>query len=143
MQYYFSLGSNLGEREQTIQHAIKMIEQQIGHVLRCSSFYYSEPWGFSSPHPFCNVCCLLETDLQPLEVLHATQVIERQLGRIQKSESINNKSAIYSDRSIDIDIICVFADGKELIFDTPELHIPHRLWHERDFVKIPLKEIEE
>ncbi|MBR4499205.1 MAG: 2-amino-4-hydroxy-6-hydroxymethyldihydropteridine diphosphokinase, partial [Paludibacteraceae bacterium] len=51
MVYFLSLGSNLGEREQTLRHAMQQIEQQIGPVLRCSSFYYSEPWGFNSPHP--------------------------------------------------------------------------------------------
>ena len=137
MLYYLSLGSNLGDRESTLRSALQLIEQRIGSVLRCSSFYYSKPWGFTSQNDFCNLCCALETDLPPLKVLHLTQTIERALGRNHKSQEGH-----YSDRSIDIDLIRVFDnDKKELFMDSPELTLPHRFWQERDFVKVPLAEI--
>ena len=144
MLYYLSLGANLGEREQTINQALSLIAQQIGCILRRSSFYYSEPWGFTSPNPFCNLCCAVETTFSPLEVLSCTQAIERALGRKEKSSIINHQSSIinYTDRCIDIDIIRAFNDqGEELFIDTPELTIPHKLWTQRDFVKVPLAEI--
>ena len=144
MLYYLSLGSNLGDRESTLRSALQLIEQQIGSILRCSSFYYSKPWGFTSQNDFCNLCCALETDLPPLKVLHITQTIERSLGRTQKTQIINHQSLInnYSDRPIDIDLIRVFDnDKKELFMDSPELTLPHRFWQERDFVKTPLAEI--
>ena len=148
MLYYLSLGSNLGERENTIRQAIQMIEQQIGHVLRCSSFYYSAPWGFESEHDFCNLCCALESEKTPLDVLSITQSIERALGRNLKSQISNLKSPIYSDRPIDIDIIRVFDDfGEEIKCKIVNdqmvniLIIPHPLWQEREFVKVPLGEI--
>ncbi len=160
MLYYLSLGSNLGDRESTLRSALQLIEQQIGSVLRCSSFYYSKPWGFTSQNDFCNLCCALETELPPLKVLHLTQTIERSLGRTQKTQIINHqisirrsrsfdrreirnfKCPIYSDRTIDIDLIRVFDnDKKELFMDSPELTLPHRFWQERDFVKTPLVEI--
>ena len=137
MYYYLSLGANLGNREQTIHSAIQRIEQQIGPVTRCSSFYYSAPWGFESKHEFCNVCCLLETDKTPLDVLQATQEIERMLGRAKKSTGGN-----YSDRTIDIDIIRVLDEGKEIYWNSERLQIPHPLWEQRDFVTVPLKEIQ-
>ena len=137
MLYYLSLGSNLGDRESTLRSALQLIEQQIGSVLRCSSFYYSKPWGFTSQNDFCNLCCALETDKKPLDVLRLTQTIERALGRNHKSQEGH-----YSDRSIDIDLIRVFDDDKkELFMDSPELTLPHRFWQERDFVKTPLAEI--
>ena len=153
MLYYLSLGANLGEREQTLRRAVRMIEQQIGQVLRCSSFYYSQPWGFDSPNDFCNLCCSVDTSLSPLDVLHSTQSIERALGRTKKSSlnaqpSTLNPSPLYSDRPIDIDIIRVFDDhGEEIFINHPssipndQLTIPHPLWQERDFVKVPLAEI--
>ena len=148
MTYYLSLGANLGEREQTLRRAIQMIEQQVGSVRRCSSFFYSAPWGFESEHSFCNLCCAVESTLSPLDVLHSTQAIERALGRTKKSvidnpqsKIENRKSIIYSDRSIDIDLIRLFDGDKELYIDLPELHIPHPLWTQRDFVKVPLAEI--
>ena len=137
MLYYLSLGSNLGDRESTLRSALQLIEQRIGSVLRCSSFYYSKPWGFTSQNDFCNLCCALETDKTPLDVLRLTQTIERSLGRKYKSQDGH-----YSDRTIDIDLIRVFDDDKkELFMDSPELTLPHRFWQERDFVKVPLAEI--
>ena len=136
MQYFLSLGSNAGNREQTILLAIQHMEEQIGNIPRCSSFYYSAPWGFESENEFCNVCCLLETAKTPIEVLHITQEIERELGRTKKS---NNGH--YTDRPIDIDIIQVFNGEQEVYSDTEELRLPHPLWEQRDFVKIPLNEI--
>ena len=135
MKYYLSLGANLGNREQTIRTAIRCMEQQIGSVLRESSFYYSAPWGFESEHSFCNVCCVLETDKQPLDVLHITQSIERQLGRTCKS------NGHYSDRTIDIDIIRVMDGEQEIEWNDEELTLPHPLWRERAFVTVPLSEI--
>jgi 2-amino-4-hydroxy-6-hydroxymethyldihydropteridine diphosphokinase len=145
MTYYLSLGANLGEREQTLREAIRLIEQQVGPVRRCSSFFYSAPWGFKSEHSFCNLCCAVESSLQPLDVLHSTQSIERSLGRTKKTNQqsaiSNNQLPLYSDRNIDIDIIRAFDGDKELFVDLPELHIPHLLWTQRDFVKVPLAEI--
>lgn len=129
---YLSLGSNLGDKRATIDEAIRLIDKQIGTVVRRSAFYVSEPWGFSSPNSFANaaVCCL--TELSPQEVLHASQAIECSLGRTRKSIDGN-----YHDRTIDIDIL-LYDDIK---MNTPELVIPHPLMHERDFVMTPLNEI--
>ena len=137
MRYYLSLGANLGEREIGLRKAVEMMEQRIGKVLRCSSFFYSTPWGFESEHNFCNVCCLVETPLAPLEMLQQTQAIERALGRTEKSENGH-----YADRAIDIDLIRAFDDdGKEVFVETSLLTLPHPLWQEREFVKVPLAEI--
>jgi 2-amino-4-hydroxy-6-hydroxymethyldihydropteridine diphosphokinase len=114
-----------------------MIEQQIGPVLRCSSLFYSAPWGFESPNEFCNLCCLVDTDLGPMEMLRATQSIEQALGRTQKSAN-----GIYHDRPIDIDLIRAFdKENNEIKLQISLLTLPHPLWQERDFVRIPLMEI--
>ena len=136
MIYYLSLGANLGNREQTIRLALQQIEQQIGSILRCSSFYYSEPWGFQSKNPFCNLCCAVESSLSPLDILSLTQAIERALGRTTKSIDGH-----YHDRIIDIDLIRILDNGQEIYIDTPQLTVPHKLWQQRDFVRIPLAEI--
>ena len=158
MLYYLSLGANLGDREQTIKQALELIEQQVGHVLRCSSFFYSAPWGFESENEFCNLCCAVETSQKPMDVLSLTQSIERALGRTQKTQiikhqtsNIKHQTSIYSDRPIDIDLIRAFDDfGNEINCQNNQmvndqmvnvLTLPHPLWQERDFVKIPLAEI--
>lgn len=139
MTYYLSLGSNVGNREQTLREALQYIGQRIGRIDRCSSFFYSEPWGFESENGFCNLCCAVETSLEPLEVLQETQEIERELGRTHKSDPAHPE---YQDRTIDIDLIRVFDEtGKEILMSGSALTLPHPLWEKREFVKVPLEEI--
>ena len=135
---YFSLGANLGNREQTLMEAIHLMEQRVGVLLRCSSFYYSAPWGFQSEHDFCNVCASFQTDLSPEQVLMETQAIERLLGRREKSKG----AMCYHDRPIDIDILRFFTEsGEEIVLQTEMLTLPHPYIHVREFVYIPLAEI--
>ena len=62
---YFSLGSNLGRKEQYIEEALKNIEMLIGKIISKSAFYYSKPWGFESDNDFVNICAVFETELTP------------------------------------------------------------------------------
>lgn len=128
----------MGNREQTIQQAIERLAEA-GTVTAQSPFFYSEPWGFESVHPFCNNCVRLLTSLTPLDLLHLTQSIEQRMGRSHKSVN-----GIYSDRLIDIDLIRAFNEkGEEIFISSPELTLPHPLWTVRDFVRIPLESIQE
>ena len=129
---YLGLGSNLGNKEQHITTAVKHLEQRVGKVRRLSSLLKTEPWGFTSPHSFVNAAVSIDTILSPHEVLEATQQIERDMGREQKS--MNGE---YHDRIIDIDILLY--DDMEI--NEKDLIIPHPLMHQRDFVMVPLREI--
>ena len=129
---YLGLGTNLGDREGNIRQAIRLIGERVGTVMRQSSLIETEPWGFESPNKFLNAVILCETERTPREVLRLTQKIERDMGR-RKKTSLN-----YSDRPIDIDILLY----DDITVDEPDLKIPHPLMYERDFVMIPLKEIE-
>ena len=145
---YLGLGSNQGNRQQLMEQAITMINEQIGAVVRQSSFYETEPWGFDSPNLFLNAVICVETTLCPRCLLAHTQQIERALGRTQKTTPVatnTHHSSIgadrerphYKDRPIDIDILLY----DNLTVDEPDLHIPHPLMHQRDFVMTPLREI--
>ncbi len=131
---YLGLGSNLGERERYVAEAVARIGERVGQVVRQSSLYVTEPWGFRSVHPFVNavVCC--QTTLTPRQLLCATQQIERELGRRHKTHD-----GAYEDRTIDIDILLY----DDLRVDEPDLQIPHPLMYEREFVMQPLREIME
>ena len=142
---YLGLGSNIGNRQQCIADAIRLISERVGTVLRQSSLIETEPWGFQSDNQFLNGVILCETCLTPRQVLKVTQQIERELGRHKivnrtrealgsSKKSVNRK---YYDRPIDIDILLY----DDLMVDEPDLKIPHPLMHERDFVMIPLNEI--
>ena len=131
-QVYLSLGTNLGNRKRNIREAIDKIGVQIGVVKRQSALYETKPWGYSSPNDFINACVLVLTPMAPRQVLEATQRIEREMGRTLKSVD-----GEYHDRIIDIDILMI----DDLVINEPDLHVPHPLMEERDFVMIPLKEI--
>ncbi|MBV5284236.1 MAG: 2-amino-4-hydroxy-6-hydroxymethyldihydropteridine diphosphokinase [Paludibacter sp.] len=128
---YLGLGTNLGEKERNLNDAIIFLSQEVGFVIRSSTFYTSKPWGFESDNDFLNAVVLIDTNLTPFDVLSKTQEIEKSLGRTAKTISG------YSDRLIDIDILLY----DNLIIDQPTLKIPHPLIAERDFVIIPLTEI--
>ena len=129
---YFSLGSNLGDKEGNIREAISRIGELIGEVDLQSTLLATEPWGFESDNTFVNAAIRCTTSLSPFEILNITQNIERAMGRTLKSVD-----GQYHDRIIDIDIL-IYDD---LHITTPQLTLPHPLMKERDFVMIPLKEI--
>lgn len=129
---YLSLGSNLGDRHKNLSCALELIGREVGTVVSASDIIETEPWGFESSNRFLNMAAKVQTSLQPLEVLHATQEIERSLGRTRKSVD-----GEYHDRLIDIDILLY----DNLVMETPELTIPHPLMYQRQFVMEPLAQI--
>ena len=130
-QLYLSLGSNIGDRKKNITDATLLCSALIGTLQTLSSFYETEPWGFSSPNKFINAVICLETDKSPEQCLALAKGIEREMGRQPSGKEG------YEDRIIDIDIL--FYD--DLVIQTEELTIPHPHIGERDFVLMPLVEI--
>lgn len=131
---YLALGTNLGNRKAIMREAIDNIGKEVGTVMRQSSFYETEPWGFESPNLFLNACICVSTKLAPRQLLEVTQAIERDMGRIEKTVGLQ-----YVDRIIDIDILLY----DDLHINEPDLVIPHPLMEEREFVMKPLLEIKE
>lgn len=129
---FLSLGSNLGDKEENIIKAYKKIEKQIGEIKSSSAFFYSSPVGFKSNNNFVNTTCEVITDIDINKAFAITQLIEKEIGRVEKS--LYNQ---YSDRIIDIDIIL----AGDMVMNTPKLTIPHPRFHERNFVLTPLCEI--
>ena len=138
MYAYLGLGSNLGNRRALLMQAVRLLDERAGRVVCLSAFIETEPWGFRSEHPFLNAALCLETPLTPLQLLDATQQIERDLGRTAKSSGGH-----YADRPIDIDLLLCgdSPDRCDLVTDTPRLTLPHPLMHRRAFVMQPLAEI--
>lgn len=128
---YLSLGTNIGNKRRNMVTAAALLAERVGDILALSDFYETEPWGFDSENTFLNAVLTLETDFAPMELLKATQQIEIEMGRTQKSNDV------YHDRIIDIDLL-MYGD---LILNTPELTLPHPLMRERSFVMAPFAEI--
>ena len=127
-----SLGSNLGPRETYLRKALQALDKELGSLVKCSSFYETLPWGFSSDSLFLNAAACFDTLLSPEEVLAVTQQIEKSLGRKEKS-----RQGQYADRCIDIDILLY----DDRVMQTPDMILPHPHMAERMFVLEPLAEI--
>ena len=142
MRIYLGIGSNLGNRDTNLRTAIELIHERVGECLACSSIYRSAPQGFVSENEFANIVAVCETDYSPEQVLLITQEIEREMGRSEKSVN-----GVYHDRVIDIDLLqAVETVGREeatVSRQLPTLTLPHPRMHERDFVMIPLREVEQ
>ena len=129
-QIIISLGSNLGDRKDYIQKCIDTIHQQVGTVIKVSSLYESESWGFQS-NSFYNAVAVLHSEKKPQKILKSFQKIEKQLGRIPKTHQE------YEARTIDIDILAI----DDLIFNEEQLTVPHHALDKRNFVLQPLQEL--
>ena len=143
---YLSLGSNQGDRRKNIEDALSILNIELGTSYKAvSSLIETEPWGFESENKFVNAVALYELDMnngynpeaEGLMLLEICKSVERRLGRREVSQYDERGERIYTDRPIDIDIL-LFGDNK---IDCKELTVPHKLMYERDFVMVPLKEI--
>ncbi len=129
---YLSIGSNQGDRLKNISKSIRLINDDIGEIIKVSSIYENPPIGFDAEMNFYNLCIAVETNYTPQVILTKLKNIELLIGRTVKSVN-----GIYSSRCIDIDIVLIGT----LIFKTELLSIPHIEFRNRSFVLTPLFEI--
>lgn len=127
---FLGIGTNMGNREDNLEQAVRHIKESIGTVRASSSVYETEPWGFESPDKFLNVVIKVETELSPSGLLGRILMIESLLGRERGSRR-------YSSRLIDIDILLY----DEIIVEEESLIVPHPQIQNRRFVLIPLCEL--
>jgi 2-amino-4-hydroxy-6-hydroxymethyldihydropteridine diphosphokinase len=128
---YISLGSNEGNRIENIKSAVKEIESlKECRVISISSFYESSPFGNVKQNNFINAVVKIATKDDHLSLLKKLKDIEQKLGRIKRER--------WGPREIDIDILFF----NDLIFSNEFITLPHEGVIYRDFVLVPLFEIE-
>ena len=128
---YIGIGSNVGNKLHQCEQAISEILKFNRHkLLAKSSFFKTKPIGYTFQDWFVNGVIKIETDLEPLNLLRLLKTIESLLGRTETFQ--------WGPRTIDLDIL-IFEDRE---IRTEDLQIPHPLLHERQFVLIPLAEID-
>jgi 2-amino-4-hydroxy-6-hydroxymethyldihydropteridine diphosphokinase len=128
---YIGIGSNLGEKVGQCEKAvIEILKVDRHRLLAKSSFFKTQPIGYRLQDWFINGVIKIETDLEPHDLLRALKAIESLLGRAETFR--------WGPRAIDLDIL--FFGDKEI--QSAELKIPHPFLHERQFVLIPLAEID-
>lgn len=129
-QVILSIGSNQGNRLENIKHCIRLIHQEIGTVIKVSRVYETPSWGFESDD-FYNCALVLHTFDTAHKILSQALKIEKKLGRIRGAEKG------YQSRIIDIDLIAF----DEEIINSEKLQIPHPLMQNRNFVLLPVQDL--
>ena len=130
---YLGIGSNLGNKKQNIEIAKSKLQNYPIKILKCSSNYESESWPDPKNPKFINVIIKIKTNLSPYKLLEICNFIETQLGRKRFKKN--------SPRTCDIDIIDY--DQKILNDKSRNLILPHILMTQRNFVLLPLFEIDQ
>lgn len=130
---FLGLGSNLGDREETIRQAIRELANT-PHItlLKQSRLYETDPVGDIRQNRFINAVIKISTALEPEDLLAFCLQTERKFHRVRHSQRR------FGPRTLDVDIL--FYD--DLVWDTPTLTLPHPRLHERCFMLVPMMEIE-
>jgi 2-amino-4-hydroxy-6-hydroxymethyldihydropteridine diphosphokinase len=126
------LGSNVGDRRAHLQAAVDALPSVGARVTAASSVYDTDPVGEVLDQPsFLNACVLVETELEPLELLDAVKRLEAQLGRVLDGVR-------HGPRAIDIDILLL----GDVELSRGRMTLPHEQVLSRRFVLIPALELD-
>jgi 2-amino-4-hydroxy-6-hydroxymethyldihydropteridine diphosphokinase len=129
---YVGLGSNLGDREQTLRGAVgALAEHPRIEVVAVSSLIDTEPVGYTAQPRFLNGVAALETELSARELLELLLEVERRFGRSRENVPLQGP------RTLDLDLL-VYGTAE---IEEPGLRVPHPRLHERGFVLEPLAEV--
>ncbi|GAA0491915.1 2-amino-4-hydroxy-6-hydroxymethyldihydropteridine diphosphokinase [Streptomyces sp. NPDC046215] len=128
-----SLGSNLGNRLETLQGAIDALEDTPGlRVKAVSPVYETEPWGVDprTQPSYYNAVVLVKTTLPPSSLLERGHAIEEAFERVRDER--------WGPRTLDVDIVSY----QDVVSDDPVLTLPHPRVHERAFVLAPWYDVD-
>jgi 2-amino-4-hydroxy-6-hydroxymethyldihydropteridine diphosphokinase len=129
---YLGLGSNVGDRRESLQAAVEVLWTHGIQVIASSSVYETEPVGEVTDQPdFLNACVRIETSLGPEELLDACKATERALGR-------EPGGVRHGPRPVDVDVLLL--GNRE--YESARLTLPHREVTSRRFVLVPLLELD-
>ena len=129
MKVVIALGSNIGDTNSHLHHAIDELAKHI-EVTAVSSFYKTAPVGGPAQDDFLNAVLIGQSEMDPLDLLVEMQEIEAMAGR--------TRDIHWGPRTLDLDLIS-FGDHE---IHEPHLEIPHPRAHERTFVLEPWLEID-
>lgn len=128
---FISLGSNIGNRYDYLSKAIEYLTKHPKiQLVNTSSVYETDPVGYEEQDLFLNMVIEIQTDLGALELLDFCLKVELELGR--------KREIVWGPRTIDLDILLYNQEN----IKSEKLIIPHPRMIERNFVMIPLMEIQ-
>ena len=127
---YIGLGSNVGEREQTIRNALEALGKREGIVVTAvSRLIETAPVGGPPQEKYLNGVAEMRTTLSPQHLMQTLLQTEDEFGRVRAER--------WGPRTLDLDLL-LYGDA---VVETPDLQIPHPRMHERLFVLAPLCDI--
>ena len=126
---YLGIGSNLGNRINNIENAKINLSYNNVKIIQSSNYYETLSWPNPNYPKFYNVVLKVKTNLNVIDLLNLCKNIEKSLGR--------KKTPKNSPRECDIDIL-----DYNNRFDNKGINVPHPKMHKRNFVLIPLFEID-
>ena len=126
---YLALGANIGNREDNLRTAVRMLGDGGCRVTAISSLYVTRPVGVEDQPDFANAVIEVRTSLTPRDLLDLCLDVECRLGRV--------RTIRWGPRVIDVDVLLY----EGVTMDQMELVLPHPRMLERAFVLVPLAEI--
>jgi 2-amino-4-hydroxy-6-hydroxymethyldihydropteridine diphosphokinase len=129
---WVALGSNLGDRGETLSRAFRWLSSlPETELVARSRLHRTAPVGPPQPD-YLNAVALLETRLPPLALLTALQRLEAAAAR--------RRDLRWGPRTLDLDLLLFGPRGAHRLAH-PRLELPHPRLHERTFVLTPLCEL--
>ena len=129
-RYVIGIGANLGDPVAALVAAVEAIATvPRTSLVRVSALYRTEPIGGPEQPAYANAAVLIDTGLEPSDLLAAIQAIEAAAGRV--------RDVHWGPRTLDLDIL--WRDGQPI--DTRVLRVPHPRLRDRRFALEPLLEL--
>ncbi|MEE9370842.1 MAG: 2-amino-4-hydroxy-6-hydroxymethyldihydropteridine diphosphokinase [Sedimentisphaerales bacterium] len=128
---YIGLGSNLGNRADSIKAALRMLAEAANtKVARVSNLIETAPLDGTNQPKYLNAVAEVKTTLSAEDFHKILLDIESKLGRVREKGPCPAGTQKWSPRVIDLDLLLF---GEETI-NNPDLTVPHPQMHLRSFV---------
>jgi 2-amino-4-hydroxy-6-hydroxymethyldihydropteridine diphosphokinase len=122
---FLGLGSNIGDRRETLRAAVDAVPD----LVAVSPVYETEPVGGPEQDSFYNIVVELETERTPRQLLELCRELEAAAGRVRKVR--------WGPRTLDVDVLLV----GDLTVNDDDLTVPHPRMYQRNFVMVPLMDL--
>ena len=127
---YVALGSNMGDSKAHLDGAVEALQaDEKVRVLQVADYIVTKPYGGVEQDDFVNSAMAIETLYSPEELLDRLHEIE--------ADHARERIIHWGPRTLDLDILLY----EDVVMDTPDLIIPHKDMHNREFVLKPMAEI--
>ncbi len=130
---YLAFGSNLGDRKNNLNKALSLLKKDNIIIKKISKLYRSKSWPNENFPEFINFVVLIETRFNLKKLFTKIKTVESRVGRIKSKRNF--------PRVCDIDIIDFNGQIIQKKIGNNKINVPHERMHSRNFVLLPLFEI--